>query len=82
MSCAEHFECAIKASPFGDAELVADRAGLLLGGLGLQRNANDRRRLMLALDAVAYDLAMRTAHALELQSAQVAEPALARTRTL
>jgi hypothetical protein len=53
----------------GDAELVADGAGLLLGYLGLQKIANDTRRLMMALDAVAHDLVIGAAHAVELQGA-------------
>lgn len=60
---------------FGDAELVADGARLLLGDLGLQKIANDARRLMLPFDAVAHDLVIGAAHAVELQGAhQFQEP--------
>ncbi|MDH6235070.1 hypothetical protein M2281_005692 [Mesorhizobium soli] len=38
---------------FGDAQLVSDRPGLLLGDLGLQEIADDTRRLVLALDPIA-----------------------------
>ncbi len=53
----------------GDAELVANGAGLLLGDLRLQKVADDARRFMLPFDAVAHDLVVSTTHSIELQRA-------------
>ncbi|MDT4868427.1 hypothetical protein FQZ97_1033890 [compost metagenome] len=53
----------------GDAELVANGAGLLLGDLRLQEIADDARRFVLSLDAVSHDLVVSAAHSIELQRA-------------
>jgi hypothetical protein len=51
----------------GDGQLVFDRARLLFGDLGGEQVADDARRLMAALDAVAHHLVVGRAHAVQLQ---------------
>jgi len=51
----------------GDGHLVADRARLLLGDLGLQQVAHDAGRFVLALDAGGHDFVIGAAHPVELQ---------------
>ena len=53
----------------GAAHLVADRAGLLLGDLGLQQRADDALEALLALHAGGDDLVVGGPHAGELQRA-------------
>jgi len=61
----------------GHGQLVADRAGLLLGDLRLQQVADDARRFMPALDAIAHDLVIGAAHPVELQRAHPVEDLVA-----
>src|SRR5213595_4323474 len=49
------------------AQLVLDRARLLLGDLGAEQVAEDARRLVPALDAGGHHLVVRRAHAVELE---------------
>ena len=58
---------------FGDGELIADRAGLLLGNLGLQQIADNAGRLMLPLDARGHDLVIGAAHPVEFEAAHQVE---------
>lgn len=46
----------------GDAELIANGAGLLLGDLRLQEFTDDARRFVLPLDSIARDLVAGAAH--------------------
>src|SRR6266513_1875185 len=52
---------------FGDAELVLDRASLLLVDLGVEQVANDALGFVLALDGGRHDLVEGGLHAVELE---------------
>ena len=57
----------------GDGELVADRPGLFLGDLGLQKVADDAGWFVLALDAGGHDFVIGTAHPVKLQRSHQVE---------
>jgi len=53
----------------GDRDLVFDRARLLFADFGLQKIADDARRLMLSLDTGRHDLIIGGLHSIELEFA-------------
>ena len=57
----------------GDRDLIFDRARLLFIDFGLQKIADDARRLMLSLDAGRHDLVIGGLHSIELELAHQLE---------